>query len=286
MVTVADREADSFDLFARPRPPRCDLLVRAVHDRRVTAETRRLWATARAAPGSVVVPVAVGRRADRPPREARLTLRWTPAALLPPRHRPGRAARPPVPVTAVLAEEPAPPPGEAPICWLLLTTRPVADGEAAPACVRWYASRWLVERFRYALKSGCRVEARQLRTTARLGRALAVSAIVAWRLLWLTHLSRAEPDQPCTAALTAAEWQVLFRTRHPTAPLPAQPPPLGQAVRWLARLGGWLDRAGDGEPGVKVLWRGPRRLDDLTLGWPLTTGGHPPPRPPDVVGNA
>lgn len=286
VVTVADREADSYDLFAQARPPGHDLLVRAAHNRRVGEEARHLWAAARAAPGGEVVPVVVGRRGERPPREALLTLRWTAVTLQPPRHRPRRAALPPVPVAVVLAEEPVPAPGEPPVCWLLLTTRPVADGEAALACVRWYAQRWLVERYHYALKSGCRVEHLQLRRRDRLERALALYAIAAWRLLWLTYLGRAAPEQPCTTVLSTEEWHVLHRTRAPGGPLPRHPPPLGQAVRGIARLGGWLGRAGDGEPGLKVLWRGWSRLDDLVLGWRLAHGQPPDPFPLELVGNA
>jgi hypothetical protein len=149
--------------------------------------------------------------------------------------------------------------------------------------VRTYAYRWLVERYHYVLKSGCRIEALPLRDTDRLERALALYAIVAWRLLWLTYLARRQPEHPCTRALSTPEWQVLFRTRYPTAALPTQPPPLGQAVRWIARLGGFLDRAGDGEPGVKVLWRGLRHLEDLTVGWQLAQAEA---APPGLVGNA
>jgi transposase-like protein/transposase Tn5 family protein len=285
VVTVADREADIYDLFALPRPAGHELLIRATHNRRIGEDSGYLWAAVAAAPVGDVVPVAVGRRADRPPREALLTLRWVPVTLVPPRNRPQRAALPSVPVVAILAEEPQPPPGEPPIRWLLLTTQPVATGEAALECVRAYAQRWLVERYHYALKSGCRIEALQLRTTERLERALALYAIVAWRLLWLTYLARAEPEQPCSVALATAEWQVLYRTRYPTADLPTRPPPLGQAVRWIARLGGFQDRHGDGDPGVKVLWRGLRRLEDLTVGWQLA---HTPPSllpPAGLVGN-
>ncbi len=279
VLTVADREADSYDLFALPRPPRTDLLIRATHNRRIGEETSYLWEAVRAAPVGDVATVAVGRRADREPREAYLTLRWTPVTLLPPRNRPQRDVLPPVPVVAILAEEPAPPVGEPPIRWLLLTTWRVASGEDALACVRWYACRWLIERYHYVLKSGCRVEALPLRTSDRLHRALALSTIVAWRLLWLTYLARVDPDVPWTTVLTTAEWQVLHAAIHPAAPLPPRPPPLGQAVRWIARLGGFLDRRGDGEPGVKVLWRGLRRLEDLTLGWHLAT------TPTRLVGN-
>jgi hypothetical protein len=284
VLTVADREADIYDLFALERPPGAELLIRATHNRRIAEEARYLWEAVRATPVSDVVPVAVGRRADREPREALLTLRWAPVTLLPPRNRPQRSALAPIPVVAILAEEPVPPPGETPIRWLLLSTLPVASGEDALNSVRWYAHRWLIERYHYVLKHGCKVEALQLRTTERLERALAVYAIVAWRLLWLTYLGRTEPETPCTVALTTAEWQVLAAMTQPSTPLPARPPPLGQAVRWIAQLGGFLGRAGDGEPGPTVLWRGLRRLEDLTLGWQIAHAGSPS-LPTPLVGN-
>jgi len=49
--------------------------------------------------------------------------------------------------------------------------------------VEYYARRWLVERYHYVLKSGCRVEELQLGAADRLERALALYSIVAWRLL-------------------------------------------------------------------------------------------------------
>ena len=285
VITVADREADIYDLFALPRPPGHEVLIRATHNRRISEETRYLWSAVAATPVGEVAPVAVGRRADREPREALLRLRWTPVTLLPPRNRPGRATLAPLPLVAILAEEPIPPAGATAIHWLLLTSLRVASGADALTCLRWYAQRWLVERYHFALKQGCNVEALQLRTTDRLERALAVYAIVAWRLLWLTYLARAEPEVSCTVALATAEWQALYLAIHQTAPLPARPPPLGQAVRWIARLGGFLDRAGDGEPGLKVLWRGLRRLEDLTLGWHLASTVSSAASPTRLVGN-
>jgi hypothetical protein len=285
VLTVADREADIYDLFALPRPPQHELLIRATHNRRIGEETGYLWAAAERAPVGDVAPVMVARRADREPREALLTLRWTPVTLLPPRNRTGRASLPAVPVVAILAAEPRPPVGERPIRWLLLTTRAVTTGEDALASVRWYAQRWVIERFHFTLKSGCKVEDLQLRTAPRLARALALCAIVAWRLLWLTYLARTDPEQPCTVALTTAEWQVLVALTPPLASVSARPPPLGQAVRAIARLGGFLGRADDGDPGVKVLWRGLRRLEDLTLGWQLAQTVPSTPLPARLVGN-
>ena len=52
---------------------------------------------------------------------------------------------------------------------------------------------------------------------------------------------------------------------HPFYTHPAcDPPTLRQAVHWIGRLGGFLARRGDGEPGVTVLWKGFQHLTDLT----------------------
>jgi hypothetical protein len=103
------------------------------------------------------------------------------------------------------------------------------------------------------------------RIAASLQRALAVYSVIAWRLLSLTLLARATPDVPCTALLEAAEWQALYCAIHKTTQPPSTPPPLGQAVRWVAQLGGYMGRKSDGPPGTEVLWRGLQRLVDLTL---------------------
>ena len=269
VLTVADREADIFDLFAAPRRAGADLLIRATHDRRLVGETGRLWETIGAAPVLGTHVVAVGRGVERLPRKATLTLRVAAGTLAPPHNHRGRAQCVPQAVTVVLAEEETPPPATPAICWLLVTTRAVTHAEEAVDCVRWYALRWLIERYHYALKQGCQIEQVQLETAARLERAVATDSIVAWRLLWLTYLARVEPTGPCTQVLRTAEWQALWCATHHTPTPPETPPPLGEAVRWIARLGGFLGRRGDGEPGLKTIWRGLRRLEDLTAMWTL-----------------
>jgi hypothetical protein len=283
VLTVADREADIYDLFAMPRSPGHDLLIRATHNRRVDHEELYLHDAVTAAPVIGELTVTIRRRDDRPARDATLNLRCVPLALLPPRHHRDRAQLAPIPVVVVLAEEAHRPPQGDRIRWLLVTTILDASAAAAVAAVRHYAMRWLVERYHYALKQGCAVEDLQLRHVDRLDRAIAVFAIVAWRLLWLTYHARVAPDLPCTVALTEPEWQVLACTMLRTPVPPTTPPSLHQAVRWTAQLGGFLGRKGDGEPGLKVIWRGLRRLHDLALAWEIA---HLPIPPNHDVGNA
>ena len=123
--------------------------------------------------------------------------------------------------------------------------------------MRYYALRWLVERYHFVMKSGCRVERLQLETAGRLDRAVATYSAVAWRLLWLTYEARRHPGGSSERVLPREEWEVLCRAHRGGG---GCPPTLRDAVRRIARLGGFLGRKGDGEPGVKTLWRGLRRL--------------------------
>jgi hypothetical protein len=272
VVTIGDREADIFDLFAAPRPASSDLLIRAAHNRCVGRDPDAyLWDVARAADVLGATALTVPRQANRPERQATLAVRAAPVHLQPPH---GDRSRDPIAVTAVLAEEPDPPPDQRALCWLLLTTVPVPDLAAATRCLAWYRRRWVIERFHFVLKSGCGIERVQLETAERMERALATLSIVAWRVAWLAEQARQTPEAPCTTLLTAAQWAALHAavTKRPD---PAPPPvSLAQATRWIAHLGGFLGRKGDGDPGVKTVWRGWRRLEDLTAIWVLL---HPNP---------
>ncbi len=282
VLTVADREADFYDLFAVPRRPGSDLLIRAKPRRRVRHVERLLGQAVRSNPSAGTMTVELRRGDDGPPRQATLTIRSAVLEIAPPSTHPRRTELPHLKLTAILAEEESPPDGQKPVCWWLLTTLPIATLADAEQAVRWYTMRWLIERYHYVLKSGCRVERLELETAARLERALATYAVVAWRLLWLTYEARRHPEVSCEGVLPREHWQVLHRVVKKTDKAPESPPGSREAVRQIARLGGFLARKSDGEPGVKTIWRGLRRLEDFVTGWKLSFK-NPIPR---VVGNA
>lgn len=266
VIVLADREGDIFELFAAPRPAHCDLLIRAAQPRRVTGPHGDLWTAVAHAPVADQRRLALARRPDRPARTATLQVRFTPVVIQPPASGTHDPQARPVPLWAVAVSEVDPPAGEAPIDWVLLSTRPVTDVATAWQAVDHYRQRWLIERFHYTLKSGCKIEESQLHEAASLGGLLTLYSWVAWRLLALTHRARVTPDAPATTVLLTREWQAAWLVLHPRAPLPSAPPTLAEAVGWIARLGGHQGRRGDGPPGVKVLWRGLTRLHDIMLG--------------------
>ena len=220
--------------------------------------------------------IQLKRRPEREARSATIDLRFGSLTL----RRPARSAalHETLNVSVIEVIEPNPPDGEEAVHWLLLTSLPVETVTAAQQIITWYTYRWLIERFHYTLKSGCNLEASQLRTVDRLERLLAVYSGVAWKLLWLTYKARLTPDEPASSILLPHEWQALYAFINKSRNLPKKPPTIRQAVRWIAQLGGFLGRKADGEPGVKVLWRGWSRLQDIAHTWAIFQ--------PKDVGNA
>jgi hypothetical protein len=86
------------------------------------------------------------------------------------------------------------PEGVEPINWMLVTTVTVNTLNHALERVDWYARRSGMEVFQTILKSGCRVEDRQLATVDRLQACLAIDMVVAWRIHYLASSARAHPE--------------------------------------------------------------------------------------------
>lgn len=263
LVSVGDREADVYDVLAAPRPAGVDLLIRAAWDRCVQGAERYVWATVTTQPVSAHLQLQVPRRGPQAAREATLALRFCPLTLRPPRHR-QRAGLPAITLWTVQVQEVEPPAESTPIEWLLLTTVAVDTVDDATERVQWYSCRWGIEVWHRILKSGCRIEARQLASGERLQRCLTLYSVIAWRIFYATMLARAVPDLPCSVLLDLDEWQALYCAIHQCPTPPEEPPSLAQAVHWLAQLGGFVGRRRRDQPGAETLWRGFQHLMDLT----------------------
>jgi hypothetical protein len=161
LIGVGDREADIYELFvwAKAKPGRPGLLVRAEQARVLTEGLGPLWTHVENQPVAGQLEVKVPRRGDRPARVAVLEVRFAQVKLQPPQRK---AHLPPVSLWAVLGREAGAPAGIEPLEWMLLTTEPVGDFAVAVEKLRWYALRWGIEVFHRVLKSGCQIETRRL----------------------------------------------------------------------------------------------------------------------------
>jgi hypothetical protein len=207
-----------------------------------------------------------GRRQPRDSREAEVVARAARVTLRPP-YRRGRQL-PPVTINVVLVSEVNPPPHDEPVEWLLLTSLPIDTPEQIRQIIQDYCVRWMIEILFRVLKSGCRVEERLFEHLDRLLTCLAVYLIVAWRTLYVCRLGRGCPQISCEAVFEPAEWKSVWTVVRRETP-PAEPPPLGEFVRLVAQLGGYVNRKRDDPPGPQTVWIGLQRTHDFATCWQL-----------------
>ncbi len=282
LLSVMDREADLFELFveAEPTRHRVGLLVRARHNRRLQDSERKLFEQLRESENTGQVEVSIPRQrwkeakrgqakqAGQPARPATLTLSFEAVSM--DTKRSDLRAKAPVTLWAVYAREESPPPGSAPIEWMLLTTEEVKTVEEAARVLDLYSRRWRIEEWHRVLKSGCKVQEHQHQTVDRLARVIAIDVVLAWRIQLMTLLSREVPDLPCTVFFDAWEVTVLEALEEQRGKGPLERPlTLVEAITAMARLGGYLARRSDPPPGPKVLWRGLLRLSGMVEGYRL-----------------
>jgi hypothetical protein len=144
-----------------------------------------------------------------------------------------------------------------PLHWLLLTSLPCATWVQAQRVVGYYSARWWIEEYHKALKSGTSVEQSQLERADRLEPLVGILAVVAVRLLNAKMLARSRPESCEAAASFGPSLLALLEKK------------LGQPkggwsnrnlIRAVARVGGFIGRKSDGEPGWQTIWRGWQRL--------------------------
>ncbi len=272
VVSVSDREGDIYEAFALCLDTKerngggADLLVRAQHDRQQVGETGRAsWEHIEGKEEVVIHTIDVPRSHGKPARKTKLELRWGKVELAVPAHKTKYLGlEKPLTLWLIVATEVSPPEGEEPICWRLWTTLEIDTAQCAIQTMGWYARRWQIEEFHRILKSGCKSENRQLESLERLSLVVSLDMVVAACILGLTKAARNQPQACAQAWLSDEQWMALHCYINKTHIVPQEPPNLITAVKWLARLGGFLGRKSDGFPGPQVLWRGWRRLEDIT----------------------
>jgi len=283
VIPVMDRDGDIAALFAEHHATGgAELLVRARHDR-VCPESQTLFDRLRTAPSQAQHEIRIDRASSRRSargqeafagRDARLAkteLRWQRLAIPVPKQEQKRLGTAPVPLTAVHAIEPDPPPGGDAVAWLLVTTLPISNRAAAVEVLDFHALRGRMEDWHRILKRGCEVEKISHGTAERIKRAVTINAVIAWRLSVLTLLGRVTPEIKALQMLERSGIAVLLDHagdrgfRLPGGGSPDKPPEaddvsLGEAVLLMARLGGCLNRKNEAAPGQQVVREGYVRL--------------------------
>jgi len=277
LVDVCDREADFFELFDEQRQNPCvELLVRAKYNRNITEEPFKLFTAVRQAPVQSRVRIHIPRqsarakkskqqvRPKRPGRMADMAVRSMQIQLRPARYHADKA---PIEIWVVHALEENPPANTKAVEWFVLTTVNITSPADAEQCLRWYALRWRIEDWHRVLKSGCRIEALAHESAERLRRAIAINLVIAWRIMLMTLLGRETPQLPAEVLFSDIELRALQAWAKKKRLKP--PLLLGEAVRVVAKIGGYLGRNSDPPPGHQLLWRGYTEFQFMCLGFAL-----------------
>jgi Transposase DNA-binding/Transposase Tn5 dimerisation domain len=271
-VDVGDRGADDYEAMDASLRAGHGFLFRACQDRKVfiTAghdEEVYLMQYARGLPAAGYDVVEIPGRGGRPPRAARVALAaaalWVPA----PWGTPKRKTRPVLALWVIRVWEVDPPADvKEPLEWVLLTSVPTTTLEQIKERRDWYRCRWGAEVFHDVEKNGCCEEDRRFETAERMQACLAVLSVVAVRVYQLRLALKEAPLAAAEEVATAEEVEVI-RSMHKGKRQKALT--VKDFVFAVAKLGGFLGRKGDGEPGVRSLWRGHQRLQDMVAGFRL-----------------
>jgi hypothetical protein len=278
IVHVLDRGADNFEVYCHCLEQEVDWTVRA------TQRTRKI-----VAPDGACMPLKkyldtlpLGGRYDlslraRPGQAARtahLQVRYGALEVPPPAHQSPYVQRinpGPIEMHVIQVVEVDAPAGIEPIEWLLLTSLVVEDFEDAWVVIGYYEKRWLIEEWHKALKTGCRVTERQLKTKPRLEAMVGLLSVVSVRLLQLKSAARTKPDSPAQRMIPPRWITLLQAARKNSKPTNAMT--VGQFYRELAKLGGFIGRTSDGDPGWITVWRGWQKLYLMVRGAELADCG-------------
>jgi hypothetical protein len=255
ITVVSDREADIYEAFAL-RPREVELLVRAAHDRSL-GDGGQLFAAldalAEAGQADLDLPAKPGRAA----RTARLAVRFTTVTLARPQRgfRTGLAET--LEVQLIDVREIKAPPGEPPLHWRLLTTRPVEHADQAWEIAHLYRRRWAIEQLFRTLKTkGFDVEGLRIEDPGPRDKLVTAAFIAAVTIQQLVH-ARDGGSGPLRPATDTFEPDDMPLIEAYSAKLEGKterqknPHPKGSLafVAWVcARLGGWTGYYGKAGP--------------------------------------
>ncbi len=172
-------------------------------------------------------------------------------------------------LNVVFMKEVNTPEGIEPVNWYLLTTLPIESEKAVQKIIKAYLARWDIETLFRTFKTGCKVEERSLRTSDRLYPMFALFLIIAWRINYLSRISREHPELPCTVIFSEMEWKAAYAAINKNIHPPSTTPKIQEMIVIIARLGGYLNRKNDPPPGAKVIWRGLEYLRAFMDAWEL-----------------
>lgn len=260
-ISVGDRGSDIFGYWQQALQAGWQCLLRVFIDRRIEVDglADRLMRHVRQLTAQAHFKLSLRARPGQAARPAKMQMTWSPIQVKPPRNDPAFKGNAPVAASLVRVWEDT----QNGLEWVLLATWPVNNAHEAMQCVNWYRLRWTIEEYHKCLKTGCKIEAAQLKRAHSLKALLGFAGIIAARLL---QASKVADDQPDLLARQVFDHEACCVVARRAGIAPHQLS-AAQFRLELAKLGGFIARKSDGKPGWQTLWRGWKDLQLILIGF-------------------
>lgn len=278
IIYITDREGDIVELlldaFKQKSEGGADVIIRAKHDRQldekdpegtVNRPYKKLLKTLKTTKALGEINFLIPSNHGKKEREVKQEIKASMLTFRTKKYNGGPVQK--FTINVVMAIEANPPEGKEALCWVFLTTLPITTFEGVYKVVEYYLCRWEVEIFFKVLKSGCKVEERQLESTDRMKPLIALFLILSWRIMYVMMLGRHCPDMSCENVFCESEWKSVFKVIHRNEKIPEKPVSLNEFILMVAQLGGYVGGKNAPPPGIKIMWRGMLRMHDFSIAW-------------------
>jgi len=187
VIQVCDREADIYLFVKRIIELAQCFVIRCAYKNRTT-ESGNIMDEIKRAKKVGRTEIKIEKNGTRKERVARVEIKRCRCMIKAPTimNRKGK----PLPLNIVIVEEISNTGGQEKLEWILLTGEPIETFEDCMKVVGYYKSRWQIEEFHKTLKSGCKIEERQIESTEGLIKVLSLFSIVAYQIFKDETLSK------------------------------------------------------------------------------------------------
>ena len=253
-ITICDREGDFYELFAEAKKQEENILIRLFQNRAI-GEEKHLFEKLKASPvrGNLVIQMSRNPKEHLPMRMVMMEYHYEKVQIKKPYRRTEAHLEKELEFTVIYVHERKEKNG---ICWYLITNAEINTDADAEEQIRNYIQRWKIERFHYILKSGCKIEEKQVRSYEKLNVLSLLYSVIALQIMHMTYLGKLCPNLPAELFLEKEELKLLYFAARKTKILSEKIYTIKDMILDLAALGGRRLSPSDGMPGVSSVWNG------------------------------
>lgn len=252
-VSIGDRANDIYEYFLGSKELGWESVVRACQDRSIIVQEKQayLMQHMRCLPSMGTKIIKIRQKKDTKEQEIELNISWELVVINAPSRLSSKTESICLSVVRCWNEKEE-------IEWVLYSSIPVNNIEEAWEKVDWYSFRWIIEEYHKCIKTGCRLELRQLETGKALENLIGILSVIGILMLRLRNIARTDGERLASEVIEKDALKIIEKRYNLGANISVN-------VFWksVAKLGGFLGRKSDGEPGWQTLWQGWLRLLDM-----------------------